>query len=1275
MARRAGGGSTIVGPKDVTPEQEQARLDESLAALRATAAKGQAERDKMDEVIGATEGPLDLPSEQVTEQLTQETEAEKILPQIEIPATPDVSEDNTLAELSARQREAERVPGILERTGITPVTEGGTTRLKGAEDAFGYDMVNRLRRFSYRISTQLDPISLPVAKAADMDPNNPLFDDQLEKFNADDPEQTLRMNKGEGALALTKSNLLLSRQGLGIGRWNSDWNPAEVDVNSDGKLTNYNDLTTAQPTQINPVYGIAVASVVEPFMLQQEAMDSVAVLDEEQGARPQEESQDFSMQGLGREVFKGVRKMRSEVEGESSDAYVADYQNMTPESFELLGKWAIDTYAQANPEMVTVIPGLKGEATRGYALTREGMYTLEREVDKYRPVDFDYPLMVETSPEGTFQYEQRTARGSTGQNPNRDPSIVEEAKYNAHQVNIVFDNQRTKIATLFGAHALATALVKGRQEGTNFTLDAFDIGPQRYLKIKGIAAKQQSLVEKYKIDLAEVEAKIDENPLPYLYAKLDRLNEDIKFRKELVEKYSKPEVIEQLYYQHSNKNLEVLVNLAKYDGDTFHYSYFNQQATQRLTTHQNKMSFQNNHLVRNVVGSGVKYDIRPMSGSPNEVSFLENMGYLFFDGAGMIPQAATNRARQHITQKSPRYKRLVSMGSKLKDALDNYNPEVTRGQFKNVKITPKGISGVDGIKATMPESIMNDTEVKSFLDAMSAESDSHKHFIQVIDYLVELAKYDESMKAGKSFHTSINSIEVDGISNGLASMFSALGMESKLYRVGVKRAAGQEKILGNFKDIPNRDAYEGDIRDTLQQNLEEFLEGGVGSGVLFDKAWMRKYGYGEDQVEMLRGIIRAASSNKSDFRKMPLMTFSYGQELSNLIGSVYDTILADPDLKSTIESDFPGGIPKAAEFLNDFRNLAIELTLGTEITEFSSSLKRFVEVSSLYNRPIVLDSAAGGKVSFGGFITKDDPTKKQYATRPAPPIDKGGRQISRKKLEAQIKKAKTPKQKEALQRQLDRLPAETKAVIKPKISTFSPHAEKQGMIGARARGSILIAFGQGFDGATMLNVFAGKNWNNITKQNGGRTPFILPIYDAIVTDLGSMQASRQAINNSWVDLTTNGKVLKSLQNNVTGNVVYGRKEFKRMAEESPKKLIDQEEHGMLVGYIASKLIRLTSTDTDLKEVGRDLRQELLGEGATYLDLFAAQEFLLKNEYELGDTIPAQVSKLVRNANERSRKVAQNIKKDYDIMGTEAEVLQYAADDLKLSKVLKTFDKG
>jgi hypothetical protein len=1273
MARRAGGGSTIVGPKDVTPEQEQARLDESLAALRATAAKGQAERDKMDEVIGATEGPLDLPSEQVTEQLTQETEAAKILPQIEIPATPDVSEDNTLAELSARQREAERVPGLFERTGIPP--QSGTTRLKGAEDAFGLEMIDRLEVFVDTVSNQLDPVSLPISRATDMDPNNPLFDDQLEKFNADDPEQTLRMNKGEGALALTKSNVLLSRQGLGIGKWNPDWNPAEVDIDSNGKLTNYNDLTTVQPAIIDPVYGIGLASVIEPFLLQQEAMDAIAVLDEDQGGRPKGESQDFSMQAGGRELFKGLRKMRSEIEGEPSDSYVTDYENFTPEAFELIFKWGLDTYAQANPEMVTITPGRKGEATRGYTLTSKGMDRLGREVDKYRPVDFDYPLMVETSPEGTFQYEQRTARGSTGQNPNKDPSIVEEAKYNAHQVNVVFDNQRTKIATLFGAHAIATAPVEGRQQGTNFTLDAFDIGPQRYLKIKGIAAKQKSLVEKYEIDREEVKARIAENPLPFLYAKLDRLNENIKFREELVEKYSKPEVIKQLYYQHANKNLEVLVNLAKYDGDTFHYSYFNQQATQRLTTHQNKMSFQNNHLVRNVVGSGVKYDVRPMSGSPNEVSFLENMGYLFFDGAGFIPQAATNKARQHITQRSPRYKRLVSIGSKLKDALDNYNPEVTKGQFKNVKVTPKGISGVDGIKATMPEPIMNDTEVKSFLDAMSAERDSHKHFVQIIDYLVDLAKYDEAMKAGKSFHTSINSIEIDGISNGIASMFAALGLESKLYRVGVKRAAGQEKILGNFKDIPNRDAYEGNIRATLQQNLQEFLSDDL--GVLYDSAWMRKYGYNETQVAMLQDIIKIASDdrNETTFKKMPLMTFSYGQELSNLIDSVYDTILGDPQLKALIENEFPGGIPKAAEFLNDFRNLAIELTLGSEVTNFASSLKRFVEVSAIYNRPVVLDSAAGGKISFGGFITKDDPTKKQYATRPAPPIDKGGRQISRKKLEDQIKKVKTPKQKEALQRQLDRLPPETKVVIKPKVSTFSPHAEKQGMIGARARGAILIAFGQGFDGATMLNVFAGKNWNNITKQNGGRTPFILPIYDAIVTDLGSMQASRQAINNSWVELTTNGKVLKSLQDNVTGNVVYGRKEFKRMAEESPKKLIDQEEHGMLVRYIASKLIRLTSADPDLKEVGRDLRQELLGEGATYLDLFAAQEFLLKNEYELGDTIPAQVSKLVRNANERSRKVSHDIQKDYDIMGTEAEVLQYAAADLKLSKVLKTFDEG
>jgi len=1265
MARRAGG-STIVGPKELTAEEMDQRLEEQLAQLRGQAEEGRAERERMDEEFGPTEGLL--PSDDLEQRLVTETTADPS----QVDLAPPQAQQGIDEDPRAAQREAERVPGLLERTGIQPAQQGETVGLLGVEESLGHDMTNRLRGFADTISNQLDPISLPIKQATDMDPNNPLFDSQLEKFNRDDKETTMRMNKGPSSLALTKSNLLLSRQGLGIGQWNPKWNPAEVDIDGDGKLTNYNDLTTTQPAIINPVYGLAIASVIEPFMLQQEAMGATQEVEAQRG-RPQEMEQDFSMQGLGRELFKGVRKMRSEMEGESSDAYVQDYNNMTPEAFELLGKWGMDTYAQANPNMVTILPGQKGEATRGYALTREGFETLEKEVHKYRPVDFDYPLMVSKSPTGGMEFEGSLARTSTGQNPNPDPDVVQEAKQNAHEVDVVFDNQRSKIALMFGSYAFATnPISSGRGTGGNYTHNAFDLGEQRYNKILGIAKKQETIVQKKQIALKEAQAAYTENPLPFLMYKINKLKEDITFRQELVRKFSDPNVLRNLYYQNANKHLEVLVNLAKYDGQVFHYSYFNQKATQRLTTHQNKMSFQNSHLVRNIVGSGVKYQIQPRSGSPMEKNFLENMGYLFFDGAGLIPEASVKNAREHMYGRTPRYNKLVAIGTKIKNALDNYDPTATQNQLKNVKSTPKGISGVDGIKATLPQVLLQDMDVKSFLESITNENDSHKHFIQVVDYLVELAKYDAAVKSGSSFHTSINAIEIDGISNGLASMFAALGMESKLYRVGVKRAAGQEKILGNFKDIPNRDAYEGDIRDTLQENLEEIMNGEVGSTVLHDAAWMRKYGYNEAQVDMLRDMITLASEDKGNFRKMPLMTFSYGQELQNLIDSVYDTILSNPELETLIKSDFPGGVPKAAEFLNDFRNQAIELTLGNEITNFASSLKRFVEVSALYGRPVTLDSPSGGKVSFGGFVTKDDPTRSTYKTQAAAPVDTSGRRLNRKKLEAQLEKTTDPKRKAAIQKQIDRIPPETKVVVTPKVREFTPYAEKQGMIGARARGSILIAFGQGYDGATMLNVFAGKNWQNITRENKGKGPFVLPIYDAIVTDLGSMTASRRAINNSWLDLTTSGGVLKSLEKNVIGNVHFGRKDY---MGKNLKSAIDMEADGDLVKWVASKLVRLSTANPDVKETGRTFRDRLLEETATYGDLVAAQEFLLRNEYTIdGQSPQEQVGKLVRDAIKNSRKAAQNIKKDYDVMGTEAEVLQYAADDLKLSKVLKAFDE-
>jgi len=1299
MARRAGG-STIIGPEKVTAEQQDSDRQRMLEELRAQAAQGQAEYDQMEEELGPMEGPslLETPVESLG---VAETQAPTAIPEVTPEVTPEaqVGVEPEVDPLQQRQMELEHQPGLFSRTGLAQ-------DFSNIEEIFGLDWTIRQRDFANRIWTELDPVEFPVKRALEFSGTEPDaygFDEDihLEQFNNNDTEIPMKMDKGKNPLALTKANVLISEKGLGIAQVNPRWNPKQVEIGESGQIVNWNkvddkgnfELTSTQPIRINPVYAIAIASTIEPYLLRMEAMEFEAEVDQdEQGARAEEIQQAMSMQGLGREMAKGILGFKAEMQGQSVESSNEVYENLTPEAFEMIGKWGMEMYAKANPGMVTIVSGKKEGDTataRGYTLSEKGLYVLRRDVEKYQVADFDYSLMVEKSPTGRHQYGQKGSRASSGQQPKSftaDTTKVDEAKLNAHSVDVVFDNQRSKIAVMMGAHALATN-PKVRGGPHNFTHNAFDMGQDRMNKIAATVTKQQAIHARLKAELAEVKSQLAVNEFPWLVEKKTRLEEEIEVIKDRIEKFSDQEVQDRSYFLHTKKYLETLVNLSKYNGETFHYSYFNQKSTDRLTTHQHKLSFQNNHLIRNVVGSGVKYEIQARSGSKIETAFVENLGYLFFDGGGYRPEVAQKRARAHIKNKSARYKQLVSIGGKIKDALDNFDPTKTNRELAGVKVVPgKGIIGIDGISETIPASLMEDTGVRSFLETLSSDEvkGTHKHFVQVLDYLVDLAKYDEAVKSGKSFHSSVNAVEVDGISNGLASIMASLGLKDKLYSVGVLRARGQERNLGAWQHLPNRNAFEGDLRDILAENIGEAMNNELGASILYDSAWMRKYGYDEDSIPAIMNMIKIAVDDKANFLKPPLMTFAYGQELSNLIGSVYDTVVDPSDknqqLKAYLDSDFPGGLVKGIEFLSEFRNRALELTLGEDVLDFTTSVKNFVEVSTMYNRPVKLHSESGGTVSFGGFITKVDTEKKPYSFEPTVPLFEG-RKATKKSLKIALEATKDPLRKAVIQRRLDNLPTQVKARITPKRKEFSPLAPKKGLVGGKARGGILIAFGQGSDGATMVDLYSGRTWDKLVKEGGGKTPFILPIYDAIVTDLGSMDASRKAINNSWFDITTSGRVLNSLEKNVTGNVHFGRKEFKKLAETEGNSPIDMEEHGLLVEWVANKLVRLKNLPMEDTR-GQTLKRDLL-ENPTYGNLFAAQEFLLKYEYGVKrypngemveEDVRTQVSKLVRKANERSRKVAHEAIKNREAFGTDAEILQYHSDDLGLGKVLSAYDE-
>ena len=80
------------------------------------------------------------------------------------------------------------------------------------------------------------------------------------------------------------------------------------------------------------------------------------------------------------------------------------------------------------------------------------------------------------------------------------------------------------------------------------------------------------------------------------------------------------------------------------------------------------------------------------------------------------------------------------MGDKLIQLTNSLDPKGIVQGFKGLKVTPKGIVGIDRISDTSIVSKVNaDPELKALFDSLSNQKDSHKHSIQLLDYMMALA--------------------------------------------------------------------------------------------------------------------------------------------------------------------------------------------------------------------------------------------------------------------------------------------------------------------------------------------------------------------------------------------------------------------------------------------------------------------------------------------------------------------------------------------------------
>ena len=1204
------------------------------------------------------------------------------------------------------ERENQRVQAFSEYNGIL-------RDLSNVEESLGPAVTERIEDMK-SLSNLRNYVTPRLNDLIEYDPSAKVgtetYESELLNSSAKDlelnPKKPIALKKG-GKLVLNRTSIATSNKLLGIAKENPNFDIKAFKTDDAGKIINRDEEgVNVQPYIIDESFIPPIVSVAENFLLNQqrynEAQDLKTSMDSEgseaakDGGSMQE---NISKKALGKEALKTIYREKAYRKGDPTDTFMDDYNNVTSLAFDAVGEFVLELYSSIAPHMVTKTPVLydpdKNIFTGGeLVLTNEGIETIK--TSAVRAPDFSVRYrqqpVTDTSP-ATERDLRKTETGKT-EGKRSEKSLVAAENYG--NIPSFIDPVRAKIAYMFGIHALLALQTDPETGGlvkAKGSLELLDIGQSRVNKINNIAKKQgiQSQIH----ELESTDPK-NSNREQELLAKRD-------FRKTLQEKYESPEQKQAELYMHANKVvLQPLSDIAQLGSKPFYHDFVTQKGSERLTAAQTA-SFQTSHVMRNVIGHGILEDIKPLSSSKAEQAFLWNASTIFFGGGGYVKEKAIKMALFNIKERTPTYLNLVKFGDKLDTYMQSYDMTLAKESVKNLKSTPKGITGVDSLVGGLPQEMLADSEFMAFITALSQGKNAHKHFIQYMDYMIALSKYDKAMKSKTSFRSSVNSVEVDGISNGLTSILMMLGVEDVMYRTGVLRAEGEEKVLGIWKDAASagtniQEAYEGNLRKQLSMALQNNMSNEISSSALLHPKNMEKFGYTSEDFNSLRAILTEALTDEGSFLKPPLMTFPYGQEMKNLIGSVYETILLNPKLEAMVLAQF-GDLLTGAEFIESIRLPAVQATLGPRVVEFAQLSKDSVSLSNIFNSVIELPHPSGGTTKIAGRSTVRDPkgTKVNLTTSTTVDpskgkltaamdkltqerLDKSKRIVE--KLESSLAQAVQNEDTQAISNLESRIAQEKKKlanreslrkganksslVVYKTISQVDPFEGKGSLLGGVARGMTLPTIAHSFDAAAMTSLGSGPAMDALRKDADGQL-WMLPIYDAQITSLRSLDKTVRLINDNWKNNIGQSTMLEKMDSDLNQNVSTGIKEFNRLAVEKGNMPIDESQYGKLMDFLSFELNSFDKSSPKIgmaKSFSGRIRSNINREGVeqnpnrTYKELFDAQMFLLENKY--GDT-RSRLKTLVKDSAIDRAKLLAKIDSDKEKYGH--EVLQYAMDDI------------
>ena len=666
---------------------------------------------------------------------------------------------------------------------------------------------------------------------------------------------------------------------------------------------------------------------------------------------------------VGRGVYQEWKRFQADKQGLPQDFYLRDYQELSPDVFVMLGDMVARLYSRANSNLFKELPE-KVKRQTVFQITPEGILQFSR-LRQGMPGLFSQPEVEPDSArsEGGHKVTEQAVLtrnmtskvGSLTDLPGTTRHILDQGVENMNRTPYVNDLRREKIglwSVLLAFNGHDVPIIGGGVDPNSFFAKQFKIG-----------AHQLAALHNEK-ELLFLNAKMAEEAGHA--EKADRLYK-------MAEEYNPQAILR----ENQEKFINVANAIQKYSGRENHLTFAIQALTGRIHAQQTLYNPQAHKLIRFIVGGGNSYQFTPNGNSETEKDWMEIMSAAFFEGAfkkqyrqARSPEERIKIFKQSIDSES--YKQKVGWGNYLLENLENFDINNAKAVLKSfhslakAATTPANKEKETRVKGLIKQNfnnnfLANNPELMSYLDGHEEE------IILIMDYLMDLAKWDQAKKAGTVHKTNIG-VEIDGTTHGPATMAMALGSTAIAKRAGVliPDATAATELM-DFKDL--RFA----MADSMMDRFNLLLDG---------------LEIPINQQPMYKEILKKAIEDTANFLKKSPMTMGYGQELESLKQYVGVTIKNSPVSKDIGNIISANALEEknVIEFLHSMLVDSIYQTFDPETIQINQVLKTNAQLAILTDQPIKFVNSLGFTSWISGKESSLDERRQAHYTMSEPEL-------------------------------------------------------------------------------------------------------------------------------------------------------------------------------------------------------------------------------------------------------------------------------------------------